>query len=139
MFTTITSHTAALTAAVLMLGGGAILGAGPAAADPSQDQQFGALLDQEQIPSMGGMPSLIATAHKVCRKLDGGMPVGSLVDDMRNNAYDLNPILRLAPYGRVTSTMTRFIGAAVEAYCPYDQGKIAPFTENVASAWHAAN
>lgn len=125
MFTSITSRASVLVTTIVVLVGGAVLRSGAAAADPNQDEQFRALLEMADIPSQANMSSLIATAHKVCRKLDGGMSVDALVDTMRNNAYDLNPRLRLAPARRLNSTMTRFITAAVEAYCPYDQGKIA--------------
>jgi hypothetical protein len=131
MFTSITGHAGALVTAIVVLTGGAILGGGAAAADPSQDDQFLALLDKEEIPAMENAPSLIDTAHKVCRKLDDGTPVQDLVDTMRNNAYNDQPMARLFPR-RVTSTLTRFITAAVEAYCPNDQSKIASIMANPA-------
>lgn len=74
------------------------------------------------------MPSLIATAHKVCRKLDGGMPVDDVVDLMRNTAFNVDPIERQYPPERITRTLTRFITAAVEVYCPYNQQKIDSIT-----------
>lgn len=138
MFTSTTSHASALLAAVLVLTGGAIAGGGTAVADPSQDEQFGALLEIADIPSQANLPSLIATAHKVCGKLDGGMPVGALVDTMKNNAYELNPSLRMASARRLTSTMTRFITAAVEAYCPHNQGKITAGMASAAAHTHTA-
>lgn len=119
----VTSHAGALVTALVVLTGGASLSGGAAAADPNQDAQFLALLDQEQIPALKGVPSLIATAHKVCRKLDGGMTVDSLVDDMKDHAL-INPSWRGVPERRVISTVTRFITASVEAYCPGDQSKI---------------
>lgn len=128
MFTSITSHAGALVTAIVALTGGAILHGGAAAADPNQDGQFLALLEQEEIPAVDNVPSLIATAHQVCRKLDGGMPVDALVDAMRNDAYKTGPMLRRFPPARVTHTMTRFITAAVETYCPYDRSKIASIT-----------
>jgi uncharacterized membrane protein YgcG len=131
MFTSITSHAGALVTAIVVLTGGATLHGGAAAADPNQDEQFLALLNKADIPALENAPSLIATAHTVCRKLDDGMPVDDLVDTMRNNAYNMTPIDRLFPR-RVTSTMTRFITAAVEAYCPYDQSKIASIMANPA-------
>ncbi|MXI80216.1 DUF732 domain-containing protein, partial [Mycobacterium tuberculosis] len=33
----------------------------------------------------------IDAAHKVCRKLDGGMPVNDIVDGLRNDAYNIDP------------------------------------------------
>jgi uncharacterized membrane protein YgcG len=132
MFTGITSRSGTLVTAIVVLTGAAILRGGAAAADPNQDDQFLALLDKEDIPALENAPGLIATAHKICRKLDGGMPVDNLVDTMMNNAYNEDPIERLYPRARLTSTMTRFITAAVEAYCPYDQSKIASIMANPA-------
>ncbi|GAB4930365.1 hypothetical protein MAHJHV34_37810 [Mycobacterium avium subsp. hominissuis] len=91
MFTGITSHTGALVTAVVVLTGAALLSGGAAAADPGQDDQFLALLDKKGIPPVKNVASLIVTAHKVCRKLDGGMPVDALVDEMVNNAYRTDP------------------------------------------------
>lgn len=125
MFTGITSDVAALVTAVAALTGGAILRGGAAPADPNQDGQFLAILDQEGIPALENVPSLIATAHKVCRQLDGGMPVGDVVETMINDAYVVDPPERLYPRGRLARTETRFVIAAVEAYCPVDQSKIA--------------
>ncbi|MDD4866723.1 MAG: DUF732 domain-containing protein [Mycobacterium sp.] len=69
------------------------------------------------------MPSLIATAHRVCRKLDGGTPADSVVDDLRKEALTVPGGLPV-PERRIVSTITRFITASVEAYCPDDRGKI---------------
>lgn len=63
------------------------------------------------------MPRVIDAAHKVCRKLDGGMPVNDIVDGLRNDAYNIDPVMRLYPV-RLTTTMTRFISAAVEILLP---------------------
>jgi Protein of unknown function (DUF732) len=87
MFTGITSHAGALVTAIVVLTGGAVLRGGAAAADPNQDEQFLALLDQEEIPALQNVPSLIATAHKICRELDGGMTVDAVVGDMKNNSF----------------------------------------------------
>ena len=130
MFTGITSHAGAVVTAIVVLTGAAILSGGAAAADPNQDDQFLALLDKQDIPAINNVPSLIATAHKICRKLDGDMPVDDVVDAMRTFAYQTDPTLRLYPPARITSTTTRFITAAVEAYCPYDQSKIAAIMAN---------
>ncbi len=132
MFTGTTTHAGSLVTAIVVLTGAAILRGGAAAADPNQDDQFLALLNKEDIPALEGVPSLIATAHKICRKLDGGTPVDSLVDAMMNNAYNTDPSAHLYPPARLTSTFTRFITAAVEAYCPYDQGKVASIMANPA-------
>ena len=78
MFTGITSHSGALVTAIVVLTGTAILHGGTAAADSNQDDQFLALLDEEGIPALDGVPSLIDTAHKVCRTLNAGMPADGL-------------------------------------------------------------
>jgi uncharacterized membrane protein YgcG len=132
MFTGITGHSGALVTTVAALTGAAILRGGAAAADPNQDDQFLALLDEENIPALSNVPSLISQAHKDCRQLDRGMPVDALVDEMTNDAYDVDPIERSYPPDRLTRTMARFIIAAVEAYCPYDKGKIASVVANPA-------
>jgi hypothetical protein len=129
MFTGITRHAGALVTAVVVLTGATILSCGAAVADPNQDDQFLALLDQEEIPAVKNVPSVIAAGHKVCRKLDDGTPVDDIVDAMRNDAYNIDPVVRRHPV-RVTSTVTRFITAAVGAYCPYDQSKIASMAAN---------
>jgi len=123
----ITSHAGALATALVVLAGGACLRAGATAADPDQDAQFLALLEQEQIPALEGVPNLIATAHKICGRLDGGMPVNALVDDMRGHTL-IDPAGHRFPDRRIMSTITRFITASVEAYCPGDRGKIVPIT-----------
>lgn len=130
MLTGITTHVAALVTAVAALSAAPILRAGAAAADPSQDDQFLAILEQEDIPAVKNVPSLIATAHKVCRKLDGGMPVGDVVNMMVNDAYAVDPPERLYPHDRLARTETRFVIAAVEAYCPGDRSKIASVMAN---------
>jgi Protein of unknown function (DUF732) len=134
MFTGISSHGGALIAAIVVLTGAAILAGGAATADPDQDQKFLTLLNDEDIPPVDEATSLIDTAHKACAKLDGGMPVGDLVELVRNNGFAMNPLARLYPQARVTRTIDRFISAAVQAYCPYDEGKIASITANSASA-----
>lgn len=125
MFTGTTGHVGALVTAVVALTGAAILRGGAAAADPNQDDQFLALLDQKGIPALSGVPSLIDTAHKVCRKLDGGMSADGLVDLLVNDAYGIDPPEREYAPGRLARTEARFITAAVEAYCPRNQGMIA--------------
>ena len=96
-----------------------------AVADPGQDQKFFDLLGEKDIPPVDNANSLIATAKKACSKLDDGMPVGDLVELIRNNGFNENPLTRLQPQDRITRTIDRFINASVEAYCPYDKGKIA--------------
>jgi hypothetical protein len=133
MFTGITSHGGALIAAMVVLTGAAILHGGAATADPDQDQKFLTLLNDKDIPPVDEAGSLIDTAHKACAKLDGGMPVDDLVELMRNNGFATNPLARLYPQARVTRTIDRFISSAVQAYCPYDEGKIATITGDSAS------
>jgi hypothetical protein len=115
---------AAVTAVVFLISA-AVLPGHTAAADPDQDQKFFDLLGQKEIPPVDNANSLIETAHKACSKLDGGMSVGDLVDLIRNNGYNENPLTRLNPSDRITRTITQFIVASVEAYCPYDRAKIA--------------
>jgi uncharacterized membrane protein YgcG len=129
MFTGITTHAGSLVTAIVVLSGAGILRGGAAAADPNQDDQFLALLNQEGIPALSGVPSLIDTAHKVCGALDGGVPAGTVVKALVNFAFSNDPTQDLGRYER---TETRFVHAAVGAYCPYDQGKIASITANPA-------
>jgi uncharacterized protein DUF732 len=98
---------------------------GTAVADPNQDQKFFDLLDQQDIPPVDNANSLVGVAKKACSKLDEGMSVGDLVELIRNNGFNENPLTRLQNQGRITRTIDRFINAAVEAYCPNDRGKIA--------------
>src|ERR1700761_8346986 len=114
-------HLPAAVASVAVLGA-ALLPGGTAVADPGQDQKFFDLLGQKEIPPIDNANSLIDTAHKVCSKLDGGMSAGDLVDLIRNNGYNENPLTRLNPADRITRTIDQFIIASVEAYCPYDRG-----------------
>lgn len=128
------SHTAALVTAIVALTGAAVLRVGAASADTNQDNQFLALLDRAQIPVIDNAPDVIATAHKVCRKLDGGMPAEHVLELLVNNAFESDPAERAYAHARVTRTFSRFITAAVEAYCPYDQGNIASIMANPAPA-----
>jgi Protein of unknown function (DUF732) len=134
MFTGTTGHSGALITATVVLTGAAILHGGAASADSNQDDQFLALLDQEGIPALRGVPSLIETAHDVCRTLDAGMPAPGLVDAMVNNAFGIDPAERGYAPDRLARTEARFITAAVGAYCPYDRGKIASIRAN-ATGW----
>ncbi|WP_066914279.1 DUF732 domain-containing protein [Mycobacterium interjectum] len=130
MFIGTTGRSGALITAIALLAGAAILRGGTAAADQSQDDRFLALLDQEGIPALQGVPNLIDTAHDVCRTLDAGMPAAGLVDAMVNNAFGIDPAEREYAPGRLARTEARFITAAVGAYCPQDQGKIASIRTN---------
>ncbi|HWF70785.1 MAG TPA: DUF732 domain-containing protein [Mycobacterium sp.] len=102
---------------------GAIIWAGAAGADPSQQDQFVALLQQEQIPAIDNVPGLIARAHEICGQLDGGASVETAVNDEMNSAYGDNPVLRLYP-ARVRRTAVRFVTASVDVYCPSHQGQL---------------
>lgn len=130
MFIGTTGRSGALITALALLTGAAILRGAAAAADPNQDDRFLALLDQEGIPALQGVPNLIETAHDVCRTLDAGMPAAGLVDAMVNNAFGIDPAEREYAPGRLARTEARFITAAVGAYCPHNQGKIASIRAN---------
>jgi hypothetical protein len=125
MFSGIIRRLPAAVTAVVFFISAAVLPGHTAAADPDQDQKFFDLLGQKEIPPVDNANSLIETAHKACSKLDGGMSVGDLVNLIRNNGYNENPLTRLNPSDRITRTINQFIIASVEAYCPYDRGKIA--------------
>jgi hypothetical protein len=137
MFSGPTRIAGALVIAIAALTGGAILTGGTATADPSQDDKFLTLLGSEDIPAVDNDSGLIDTAHKVCGKLDDGMTAGDLVELIRNNGFNENPLARIYPQRRVTKTIDRFINAAVQAYCPYDQGKIASIKAQAATASNA--
>jgi hypothetical protein len=130
MSTGTTGRSGALITAIALLTGAAILRGGAAAADTNQDDHFLALLDQEGIPAVQGVPNLIDSAHDVCRTLDAGMPAAGLVDAMVNNAFGIDPAEREYAPGRLARTEARFITAAVGAYCPHNQGKIASIRAN---------
>jgi Protein of unknown function (DUF732) len=125
MFSGIIRDFRALVVAVTVLIAAGIVFDGSASAD-SQDDKFFELLGQKDIGAVDNPSSLIDTGHKVCTKLDSGMEVGDLVELIRNNGFNDNPMARFYPQRRITATINRFITAAVQAYCPYDQGKIAP-------------
>lgn len=123
MFPSTTNRAGALVMAFVVLTGAGMLPA--AAADPNPDDQFVALLDRKGIPALENVPSLIATAHRICRQLDGGMPADGVVDDMKRRAFNANAAGGPYPPDRVMRTVARFISASVEAYCPNNQPKIA--------------
>ncbi|PRI13664.1 DUF732 domain-containing protein [Mycobacterium shigaense] len=104
----------------------AIVCAGAAAADPSQQQdQFVAQLQQLQIPPVDNVPALVAQAHQICGELDGGTSVDAVVDNEMNISFADSPALRLQP-DRVRRTVVRFITASVTVYCPRHQGELPP-------------
>jgi hypothetical protein len=101
----------------------AIICAGAAGADPSQQDQFVALLEQEQIPPLDNLAALVAQAHQICGELDGGTAIGTVLDEEMNIAFEDNPALRLYR-GRVRRTEVKFITASVDVYCPGHQGQL---------------
>jgi hypothetical protein len=117
---------ALISASVVLIA--AMICAGAAGADPSQQDQFVALLEQEQIPPVddGEVPAVVARAHQVCGELNGGTPVDVLVDEQMNRGYADNPRLHLIP-DRVRRTAVRFITASVDVYCPSHQGQLPPY------------
>ena len=123
--TGITSLADALVSASVVLTA-AIICAGAAGADPSQQDQFVALLEQDQIPLIDNLPALVARAHQICGELNGGTPVDTLVNDEMNRGYADNPRLHLYP-DRVRRTAVRFITASVDVYCPSHQGELPPY------------
>jgi hypothetical protein len=106
----------------------AIICAGAARADPSQQDQFLALLDQEQIPPIddGEVPGVVARAHQICGDLNGGTSVDTLINDEMSRGYDENPRLHLYP-DRVRRTAVRFVTASVDIYCPKHKGELPPY------------
>ena len=122
MRTGITSLADALVGVSVVLTA-AIICAGAAGADPSQQDQFLELLRQEQIPAIDNVPALVYHAHEICGELDGGASVETVVTDVMNRAYGDNPALHSFP-ARVRKTAVRFITASVDVYCPSHQGEL---------------
>jgi hypothetical protein len=125
--TGITSLADAMVSASVVLTA-AIICAGAARADPSQQDQFLALLDQEQIPPIddGEVPGVVARAHQICGDLNGGTSVDTLINDEMSRGYDENPRLHLYP-DRVRRTAVRFVTASVDIYCPKHKGELPPY------------
>ena len=116
MRTGITSLAGALVSASVVLTA-AILCAGAASADPSQQDQFVALLAQDQVPVVDNLPALVARAHQICRELDGGASVYTVVDEEMNGIFAENPAYHQES-ARVHRTAIRFIAVSAEVYCP---------------------
>jgi hypothetical protein len=125
MFSGNIRHLPAAIAAVALVAAATIAPGRLAVADPGQDQKFFDLLGQKEIPPVDNANSLISTAKRACSKLDEGMTAGDLVELIRNNGFKENPLTRFDPQDRITRTIDQFINASVEAYCPYNRGKIA--------------
>ena len=122
MRTGITSLADALGSASVVLAA-AIICAGAASADPSQQDQFLEKLQEEQIPAVDNVPGLVYRAHEICGELDGGASVETVVTDVMNRAYGDNPALHSFP-ARVRKTSIRFVTASVDVYCPSHQGEL---------------
>jgi hypothetical protein len=114
--TGISSLAALLVSAAAVLTA-ALICAGSASADPSQQDQFVALLEQDQIPLMDNLPTLVARAHQICRELNGGASVYTVVDEEMNGMFEENPAFRQEA-ARVHRTAVRFIAVSAEVYCP---------------------
>jgi hypothetical protein len=118
MFTGTTTHAGYLVTAIVVLTGAAILRGGAASADPNQDDQFLALLSQQGIPALSGIPDLIKTAHDVCDELNSGVPTGAVVDEFEDYANSVTPG---RDPDRVHRSAIRFVRASAGAYCPNHQ------------------
>jgi hypothetical protein len=118
MFTGITPHAGYPVTAFIALAGAAILGCGAASADSSQDDQFLALLSQQGIPPLSGVPDLIKTAHEVCGELNSGVPTDTVVSEFEQFANSVTPG---RDPGRVHRSAIRFVSASAGAYCPNHQ------------------
>ena len=118
MFTGITTRAGYPVTAFVVLTGAAILCGGAASADPDQDDQFLALLGQQGIPALSGIPGLIKTAHDVCGELNSGVPTDTVVGEFEDYANSVTP--GFDP-GRVHRSAIRFVRASAGAYCPNHQ------------------
>ena len=116
MRTGTTSLAGALVSASVVLTA-AIICAGAASADPTQQDQFVALLEQDQIPPINDLPALVARAHQICRELNGGASVYTVVNEEMNGIFEENPAYRQET-ARVHRTAIRFIAVSAEVYCP---------------------
>ena len=116
MRTGITSLADALVSASAVLAA-AIICAGAASADPSQQDQFVALLEQDQIPLIDNLPALVARAHQICRELNGGASIATVVNEEMNGIFQENPAYH-QDAARVKRTAVRFIAVSAEVYCP---------------------
>jgi hypothetical protein len=114
--TGITSLADALVSASVVLTA-AIICAGAASADPSQQDQFVALLEQDQVPLIDNLPALVARAHQICGELNGGASVYTVVNEEMNGMFEENPAYHLES-ARVHRTAVRFIAVSAEVYCP---------------------
>jgi hypothetical protein len=97
--------------AFVVLTGAAILGGGAASADSNQDDQFLALLSQQGIPAISGVPDL-------CGELNSGVPTSTVVAEFEDYANGVTPG---RDPGRVHRSAIRFVTASAGAYCPNHQ------------------
>ena len=125
--TGITSLADALVSASVVLTA-AIICAGAAGADPSQQDQFLALLEQEQIPPVddGEVPGVVARAHQICGELNGGASVETVVTEEMNGMFEENPAYHQVS-DRVRRTAVRFVAVSADVYCPSHQGELPPY------------
>jgi Protein of unknown function (DUF732) len=114
--TGITRLAGALVSASVLLSAAGIC-AGAASADPSQQDQFVELLEQDQVPLVDNLPALVARAHQICKELDSGASVYSVLDEEMNGMFEDNPAFRQEA-ARVHRTAIRFIAVSAEVYCP---------------------
>lgn len=121
MSTRITVAAGSLLAGVSLLYGAAAVHAAASWADTAQDDQFLALLDQKGVSAISGVPALIATAHQICGGLASGMSADALLDALVDTANTVTPG---ADPARLVRTESRFLDAAVEAYCPNNRGRV---------------
>jgi hypothetical protein len=105
---------ALVSASVLSIA--AVICAGAATADASEDQ-FVSLLAQDQIPLIDNLPALVARAHQICAELNGGTPITNVVHEEMDGIFEANPAFRQQP-GRVQKTAVRFVAVSAEVYCP---------------------
>ena len=91
-----------------------------ASADPTpqeQQDQFVQLLEADQVPLIDNLPTLVARAHQICRELNSGTSVYSVLDEEMNGMFEEDPALRQQA-ARVHRTAIRFIAVSSEVYCP---------------------
>jgi hypothetical protein len=112
----ITSLADALVSVSVVLAA-AIICAAAAGADQSQDDQFVALLAQDQIPVIDNLPALVARARQICGELDGGASVKDVVGEEMNGIFRENPEYHQVS-GRVRRTAVRFVAVSTNVYCP---------------------
>ena len=104
----------------LVVAAAALTCAGAASANPTpqeQQDQFVELLEQDQVPLVDNLPTLVARAHQICHELNSGTSVYSVLDEEMNGMFEEDPALRQQA-ARVHRTAIRFIAVSSEVYCP---------------------